>query len=111
MNKTLSTLLAAVAASVCLSAQAADDNAASADTAARADAKALKTQSEAQLKARKKVAEANEELNKADCKNALEGSARRACEKSAKAGARSEKADAQAVHEQEKQAIKAATKP
>jgi hypothetical protein len=110
MNTTLSTLLAAVAATVCLSAQAADDNAASANAATRAEAKDLKTQSEAQLKARKKVAEANEELNKADCKNALDGSARRACEKSAKAGAKSEKADAQAVHEQEEQAIKGATK-
>lgn len=100
-SKTISAMLAAFAASLCLSASAADD-----PGLTRSEAKDLKTQSEAQYKARKKVAEANEDLNKADCKTALDGSAKRACDKSAKAAARSHKANAKTVHEFEEQAIK-----
>ena len=58
-----------------------------------------------------RLAEANEDLNKADCKNSLDGAAKRACEKSAKMQAKSEKADAKTVHEQEKKAISNAAKP
>ena len=77
------------ATSLCLSAGAADNDKAATDSGlARTEAKDLKTQSEANHKARGKIAEANEVLNKADCKTALEGSARRACEKSAKAAAK-----------------------
>jgi hypothetical protein len=71
----------------------------------------MKTTSEAEYKAKGKVAEANEDLNKADCKNSLDGAAKRACEKSAKMQAKSEKADAKTVHEQEKKAISNAAKP
>ena len=53
----------------------------------------------------KNVAEANEDLNRADCKSALEGSAKRACEKSAKHAAKSEKAAAKAVHEVQEKKI------
>ena len=49
-------------------------------------------------------------LDKADCKTALEGSAKRACDKSAKAGAKGTKADAKMVHEVEEKAIKDAKK-
>ena len=100
--KTITTVIAAVAAAFSLTlAQAADDAAVS-----KSEAKDLKTQSEAQYKARQKVAEAKEDLDKADCKTSLSGSAERACKKSAKAAAKSRKADAKTVHEAEEQAIK-----
>ena len=110
MNKLVSITLAAAATALCLSAGAADTVKPADAGLARAEAKDLKTQSEADYKARMKVAEANEVLNKADCKTALEGSARRACEKSAKAAAKSHKADAKTVHEIEEKAIKDAKK-
>ena len=110
MNKTVSTLLAAAVAALCLQANAADDKAAAGAVVTKDQAKDLKTQSEADYKARKKVAEANEVLDKADCKTALEGSAKRACDKSAKAGAKGTKADAKMVHEVEEKAIKDAKK-
>lgn len=106
MNKTISATLAAVAAAFCLSAQAADADKTTNPTLSNSEAKDLKVQSEGQYKARKKVAEANEELNKADCKTALEGSAKRACEKSAKQAAKSQKAGAKTVHEAEEATIK-----
>lgn len=105
MNRTLTTLLAAVATTVCIGAHAADSPGIS-----NSEAKDLKTQSEAQYAARKKVAEAGETMNKADCKTSLEGSAKRTCEKSAKAQAKSQKADAKTVHEAEESAIKDAKK-
>ena len=104
MNKTISATLAAVAAAFCLSAHAADADKTD-TTLPSSEAKDLKAQSEGQYKARKKVAEANEALNKADCKTALEGSAKRACEKSAKQAAKSQKAGAKTVHEAEEDAI------
>ena len=104
--KTLSAALAALALSLGLPAHAVTDAPAADAGATRAEAKDMKTQSEAQYKARQKVAEANEGLDKADCKSALDGSARRACEKSAKAAAKSAKADAKTVHEVEEKAIK-----
>jgi hypothetical protein len=76
----------------------------------RSEAKDLKTQSEAQYKARNKVAEAQETLNRADCKTALEGSAKRACEKTAKSAAKTQKSAAKTVHEAEEDAIKDAKK-
>lgn len=105
MNKTLTATLAAVAATLCFSVSAADTA-----TITNGEAKDLKIQSEAHFKARKKVAEANEDLNKADCKTALEGSAKRACEKSAKAAAKSHKADAKMMHESQEKAIDDAKK-
>ena len=111
MNKLFSTPLVIIAVSLCLSAGAADsDKTATAPVLDRTEAKDLKTQSEASYKARKKVAEANEVLNKADCKTTLEGSSRRACERSAKAAAKSHKADAKTVHEIEEKAIRDAKK-
>jgi hypothetical protein len=109
MKKTLALILAAAFATVSIGAGAAD----STDTTpaiTKETAKNLETQSGAQYKARGKVAEANEELNKGDCKTSLEGSAKRACEKSAKANAKSDKADAKTMHETEKKAIKDAAK-
>ena len=103
-HKTLSAAIAAIATCFCLTAHA--DGA----TITKDEAQDLKTQSEAQYKARKKAAEANEDLNKADCKAALDGAAQRACEKSAKATAKGHKADAKTLHQVEEQRIKDAKK-
>lgn len=73
----------------------------------RAEAKDLKTQSKAEYKARKKVAEANRELGKAECKTELEGGTERACKKSAKYEMKQDKADAKVIYEAEKAEIKA----
>lgn len=102
-------IVAAAVASFCLSAFAADPGTAPDSSLTKTEAKDLKTQSDAHYRARKNVAEANEDLAKGDCKVALEGSAKRACEKSAKASAKSDKADAKTVHEVEKQGIKDST--
>jgi hypothetical protein len=107
MFRATSAAIAAIATVFCLSAQAADDPATG---ISRSEAKDLKTQSEAQYKARNKVAEAQETLNRADCKTALEGSAKRACEKTAKSAAKTQKSAAKTVHEAEEDAIKDAKK-
>lgn len=109
MNRHFTATFAALATAFCLSAHAADDATAGSGIS-RSEAKDLKTQSEAQYKARKKVAEAQEDLNRADCKTALDGGARRACEKTAKADAKTKKAAAKTVHEAEESAIKDAKK-
>lgn len=108
LNKTASTLIVTAVSAFCFAALAADPS--SEATLSKTDAKDLKTQSEAQYKARKNVAEANWDLNKGDCKTALEGSAKRACLKSAKASAKSDKAAAKTLHEVEEQKIKETTK-
>jgi len=108
LKRTPSALLVTALSSFCLAAFAADPSTEAA--LSKGEAKDLKTQSEAQYKARKNVAEANEDLNKGDCKTALEGAAKRACLKSAKASAKSDKAAAKTVHELEEQKIKDATK-
>ena len=108
--KTLCAALAALALSLGLPAHAVTDAPAGDAGVTRGEAKDLQNRSEAEYKARQKVAEANEGLDKADCKSALEGSARRACEKSAKAAAKSAKADARTLHEVEEKAIRDARK-
>lgn len=109
MNKTfsasLSACLIALAAGTSATAFAADD-AASAAMLTKPEAKSLKATSEGDYKARKNIAEAQENLDKADCKANLDGSVKRACNKSAKAAAKSTKADANLVHEAEEKAIK-----
>lgn len=86
------------------------DAAASGPAMSRTEVKDMKNQSEAKYEASKKVSEANESLNKADCKSAMEGSAKRACEASAKQHAKAAKADAKTKHEVEEQAIDRAKK-
>lgn len=111
LKSTASALIIAAASAFCPAAFAADPGAPSTDPAlSKSEAKDLKTQSEAQYKARKNVAEANEDLNRGDCKTALEGAAKRACVKSAKASAKSDKAAAKTLHEIEEQKIKESTK-
>lgn len=116
MKRSIATLIAlAFGATLSLGAQA-QDAAASAPVAPAApvlnkqDAKDLKTQSKAEYKASKDVANANKELNKGDCEVAFDGSAERACKKTARAQAKADKAQAKAVHEAEKDAIKANSK-
>ncbi len=90
---------------------AADDAAKAPDAGlTRTEAKDLKTQSEADYKAQKKVVDANAEMAEADCKTSLEGGAKRACKKAVKHHAKAGKAEAKMVHEAEEKAIKDAKK-
>lgn len=71
------------------------------------EAKDLHTQSKAEYEARKDVADANHELNKADCEVTADGSAERACKKEAGAIRKAQKAEAKQRYESDKDAIKA----
>ena len=75
------------------------------------EAKDAKVHSKAEYKARKKIADANKELNKADCETSANGMAEHACKKEARATAKADKAHAQKIHEDEKKEIKEGTKP
>jgi len=75
-----------------------------------AEAKDLKIESKGDYKARKNIAEANHDLNKADCKATTDGAVKRACESDARAQERKDKADANLIHKQETQDINAETK-
>jgi hypothetical protein len=70
------------------------------------EGKDAKEHSKAEYKARKKVAEANKELNKADCETSSDGMAEHACKKNARAISKQEKAEAKMIHENEKKDIK-----
>ena len=74
------------------------------------EAKDLKTESKADYKARKNIAEANHDLNKGDCKVHTEGAVERACKADARAQEKKEKADAKLIHKTEQQDINAVTK-
>ena len=74
------------------------------------EAKDAKIQSTADYKARKNIAEANHDLNKADCKISSDGSVKRACEHDARMQEKKDKADAKLIHKQEDQDINAQTK-
>ena len=76
----------------------------------RSQARDLKTESKADYKARKNIAEANHDLNKADCKVNSEGAVERACKADARAQEKKEKADAKLIHRTEQQDIDAVTK-
>src|ERR1700712_3620452 len=81
-----------------------------APTISHSEAKDLKTQSKADYKARKNIAEANHDLNKADCKVSTDGAVERACKADARAQEKKDKADAKLIHKQETQDINAVTK-
>jgi hypothetical protein len=106
MNKTLLALLAAAAATLSIGAQAADADA----TLTHSQAADLKTQSNADYKASKKIADADHAVNTADCKTTLGGGTERACRKDAKAQAKLDKADAKMQNKAEKADIKNDTK-
>ena len=76
----------------------------------RSEAKDLKTESKADYKARKNIAEANHDLNKGDCKVSTDGAVERACKADARAQEKKEKADAKLIHKTETQDINAQTK-
>ena len=76
----------------------------------RAEAKDLKTESKGEYKARKNIAEANHDLNKANCKVNSDGAVERACKADARAQEKKDKADAKLIHKQEQQDINAVTK-
>lgn len=103
MNKTVIALLTAAAATLSMGAYAADEL-----THSQADA--LKDQSNAQYKADKKMADANLDVNKADCKTEFSGGVKRACKADAKAQAKQDKADAKLVNKAEKADINSNTK-
>ena len=107
--KTITTLLAALAASLSLSlgAFAAD---APAGTMTKQEAKDAKVQAEAKYDAKSKNAEANEALQKGDCEVAHDGSAEHACKKAAKQHAKAKKADAKAQLKSEEKSIDEAKK-
>jgi hypothetical protein len=109
MSKTITTLLSAVAACVAMSAAPAFAQDAAAPTITKEEAKDLKVQSKGEYKARKKVADANKDLNKADCEVAADGKLEHACKKDARATAKQEKAEAKVIHEAEKADIKQKT--
>jgi hypothetical protein len=76
----------------------------------RSEAKDLKTQSRGDYNARKNIAEANHDLNKADCKVGSDGAVERACKADARAQEKKEKADAKLIHQTETQDINAQTR-
>lgn len=75
-------------------------------TLSKGEAKDLKVHADAEYKARKKVADAAKDLNKADCETSADGSVERACKKNASASAKQDKAAAKELHEKEKAEIK-----
>ena len=78
MNKTLVAVLTAAAATLSVGAYADE-------ALTHSEAADQKTEAKADYKADKKVAKANHDLNKADCKVETSGSVERACKKDAKA--------------------------
>ena len=76
----------------------------------KSQAKDLKTESKADYKARKNIAEANHDLNKGDCKVSTDGAVERACKADARAQEKKDKADAKLIHKTEQQDINAQTK-
>ena len=76
----------------------------------KSQAKDLKTESKADYKARKNIAEANHDLNKGDCKVTTDGAVERACKADARAQEKKDKADAKLIHKTEQQDIDAQTK-
>lgn len=110
MNYRNTLAIVGLLAAFALPAYAADDAKAPDAGLTRTEAKDLKTQSEAEFKAQKKVVDANAELAEADCKTSLDGSAKRACKKAVKHHAKAAKAEAKMVHESEEKAIRDAKK-
>jgi hypothetical protein len=111
MNTSIKTLLATSAACFSLSVLAADPTTTLPSDPGGAltsqEARDLKTQNKADYKAHKKVAEANKDLEIADCKTAgLEAKDERDCKYDAKQNAKAVKQDAKEVYKDNKAAIK-----
>jgi hypothetical protein len=72
----------------------------------RGQARDMNNEAKAEYKAQKKVADANKELNKAECETNLDGGTERACKKTAKKAAETDKAAAKTVYKAQKEDIK-----
>ncbi|HEY8977321.1 MAG TPA: hypothetical protein VIN75_24120 [Burkholderiaceae bacterium] len=103
MNKTLTALLAACAATLSLGAHADD-------TMTHDQAEAAKAQAKADYKADKAQAKADYRANKIACERHTEGAVERACNRDAKAQAKVDKADAKLDYRQDKADIDAGRK-
>lgn len=108
LSTAFASILATAAASICLVSGAVAQDTSSPELT-KDQAKDLKTQSDADYKARKKIADAKADLNTADCKTSTEGGVQRACKTSVKGVEKQDKANAKMVHEAEKADIKANT--
>lgn len=101
--------LVATAAYVTLPAIAADE-VHPATPITKEEARDLKTESKAEYKARKKVTEAQKELEVADCKTSgLDSKEERDCKKEAKDAAKDAKKHAKEIYKDDKSTIKANT--
>lgn len=103
----LQAILVTTVAYLSVPAIAADNNTA-APGLTRQEAQDLKTESKAEYKARKKVSDAQKDLDVADCKTAgLESKDERDCKKEAKDSAKASKKHAKDIYKDEKAEIKA----
>jgi len=111
-KKLLATLIAAALGCGAAYAQTSsgEDSTTPAPSVTSPEAKDAKVHSKAEYKARKKIADANKDLNKADCETKSDGMVEHACKKEARAAAKQEKAEAQVIHETEKKQIKEGSK-
>lgn len=114
MNTQIKTLLAATATCFSLSVMAAEATTTLPSDPGGAltsqEARDLKTQNKADYKAHKKVADANKDLEVADCKTAgLEAKDERDCKHDAKLNAKATKHDAKEVYKDNKAGIKSRT--
>ena len=110
MNASLKAILVTTAACLSLGAYAADETITSpTPPLTKQEARDLKTQSNAEYKARKDITEAQKELEVADCKTALDGKDERDCKHNAKEAAKESKRTAKDIYKQEKADIKSQT--
>ena len=111
----LKAIIASAAAVLSLSAMAADPtvhptNSQTEPTPQQQEKRALKTESKAEYKARKEIAEVNKDLEIADCKTAgLESKDVRNCKRDAKDNAKAVKQEATEIYKSDKANIKAHT--
>ncbi|MBC7701157.1 hypothetical protein [Aquabacterium sp.] len=114
-SSSLKAILAITAASLSLSAMAVDKtidptNSQTEMTPQQQEKRDLKTESKANYKARKDIAEVNKDLEISDCKTSgLDSKDARDCKHSAKVGAKAAKHEAKEVYKGDKADIKAHT--
>lgn len=114
-SSNLKALIASAAAVLSLSAMAADPtvhptNSQTELTPQQQEKRDLKTESKAEYKARKEIAEVNKDLDVADCKTAgLESKDVRDCKRDAKDTAKAAKQEAKEIYKNDKAIIKSTT--
>ncbi len=115
MHHSLKAILVSTATVLSMSAMAADPsvdptNSQTQLTEQQQEKRALKTESKAEYKARKDIAEVNKDLEIADCKTAgLESKDVRDCKAEAKSNAKAAKHEAKEIYKNDKANIKAQT--